>query len=82
VVRPFKPLKPSPLDAVPDPKFAMITYRCVYCRRPVNMLAMDADRSRIWLVAPDSCSHITTASGKAASAWAGCNTDDRVLVTL
>lgn len=38
--------------------------------------------SWIWLVAPDASSHITGTGSKAATAWAGCDADNAVLVTL
>lgn len=36
----------------------------------------------VWLVAPDSRSHVTRTSGKGATTWAWSHADDRVLVAL
>jgi hypothetical protein len=40
------------------------------------------NHSWIGLVAPDPCSHVTTTGREAATAWAGCHANDRVLVAL
>jgi hypothetical protein len=54
------------------------------CVLPFPVVDYDSVSGSSWigLVAPDASSHVAGTGSEAATAWAGCDADDAVLVTL